>query len=72
MLMSAAVKPAKAFAAAPPRPLFRTKALRAVAPFRTGYAVAPNGDFLICGVVNEAVEPITVVHNWTAALQRHR
>jgi len=68
--MSAAVKPATVFAAAPPRPLFRTKAVPTIAPFRIGYAVTPTGDFLICSVVSEAVEPITVVHNWTAALPR--
>jgi hypothetical protein len=68
-LMGATVKPGPAFAAAPPRPLFRTRLLRTVAPFRIGYAVAPNGEFLISSVVSEAVEPITIVHNWTAALR---
>jgi hypothetical protein len=48
----------------------RTRALRTVAPFRTGYAVAPNGDFVICNVVSEAVEPITIVQGWAAALRR--
>jgi Tol biopolymer transport system component len=67
-LMSAAIRSTGAFAASPPRPLFRTRALRTVAPFRIGYAVGPNGDFLITSVVSEAVEPITIVHNWTAAL----
>jgi Tol biopolymer transport system component len=69
-MMSAAVKPGKGFAAAPARALFRTRALRTVAPFRTGYAVAPNGDFVICNVVSEAVEPITIVQGWAAALRR--
>jgi serine/threonine protein kinase len=69
-LMSAAVKPGNVFAAAQPRPLFRSRAWRNLTPFRTSYAVAPNGEFLISAVVSEAVEPITIVHNWTAAMPR--
>jgi hypothetical protein len=30
--------------------------------------VAPGGEFLISNVVSEAVEPITLVHNWMAGL----
>jgi Tol biopolymer transport system component len=67
-LMTAAVKPGATFSAAQARALFRTTALRNLTPFRTGYVVSPKGEFLISSVVSEAVEPITIVHNWTAAL----
>jgi serine/threonine protein kinase/Tol biopolymer transport system component len=69
-MMSASVRAGKTFESSPPRRLFQSNAMINVAPFRTGYAVSPKGEFLVSRVVSEAVEPITLVHNWTATLRQ--
>jgi hypothetical protein len=69
-MMAASVRTGKTFESATPRRLFQSNGMINVAPFRIGYAVSPKGEFLVSRVVSEAVEPITLVHNWTAALRQ--
>ena len=47
------------------------RAVPTVAPFRISYDVSADGkEFVVTSVVNEAVEPITLVHNWRTGVRR--
>jgi hypothetical protein len=50
------------------RPLFATVARRQFG----AYDVSPEGRFLINALAAQSSEPITLVVNWTAALERER
>ena len=54
------------------RPLFATRVADFANPYRTSYAVTPDGQrFLINGVAGNATPPsITVVVNWPSLLKR--
>jgi hypothetical protein len=69
-MMAAPVRTGRTFENSTPRRLFQSNAMINVTPFRIGYAVSPKGEFLVSRVVTEAVEPITLVHNWTATLRQ--
>lgn len=60
------------FEAAAPRPLFQTRPAVVSTAYRNSYAATGDGQrFLVNTAVTEASSPpITVVVNWTAALQK--
>jgi hypothetical protein len=66
-LLAVPIGPAEAFEHGIPRPLFQTTLPPMLAPFRTSYAVSPDGQRFLVTNLRQGSQPsaITIVLNWT-------